>query len=243
MSALDAMTARGFITLALKEANVLGVGQTALAEDMNDSFALLQRMTAIWQAERWMVPSLSDVAMIWNGAKSNTIGPGGYLNVPRPEDIAAGYFIQLNTGPTPLSFGLDQIYAYENYVQIAVKDLNSFPSTFYYDGAWPLGNIYVWPIPSAIYEVHFLVKSQLGWPTTLDSVFTLPDKYAEAVHYNLAIRLCSAFGKDPKVLTAKMAKVTLNKIKNTNAQVAELNMPVGLRKGRAFSLYNPDGYG
>lgn len=239
--AIDVKTARDFITLALKEARVLGVGQTALAEDINDSFVLLQRMTASWQADRYMVPALSDVFMIGNNQKSNTIGPNGYYNVPRPEYLSGGYFLQLNTGLTPVSFPLRQIFSYEDYIKITLKDLNTFPLNFFYDGAFPLGNVLIWPIPSPIYEVHLLTRSQLGWPTNINSLFTLPDKYAEAVHYNLAIRLCSAFGKDPKALTAKLAIITLNKIKNTNTQIAELGMPPGLQKSTAFSLYNPDG--
>ena len=39
-----AQTARDFVTLALKEAGVLGVGQTPLPEDINDCFVLLNRM-------------------------------------------------------------------------------------------------------------------------------------------------------------------------------------------------------
>ncbi len=50
-------TARDLIQDALKEATILGVGQTALAEDINDGMKMLRRMLAQWQKRRWMVPA------------------------------------------------------------------------------------------------------------------------------------------------------------------------------------------
>ena len=46
MSSPVPTTPSDLITLALKTANVLGVGQTASAEDMNDAFNLLNMMMA-----------------------------------------------------------------------------------------------------------------------------------------------------------------------------------------------------
>lgn len=245
---LNQKTARDIIILALKEAGILGVGQSPLAEDINDCFTYLQEMTSQWQKRRWMVPSLTDIFTLGNNQESNTIGIGGYWNVPRPNQIKGGYFIQTGTGITPVSLPLRMVYAYENYAQIAVKTLNSFPEICFYDGQFNLvggnllGNIFIWPIPTPVYEIHLLVESDLGWPTNLNSLFTLPDEYAEAVRYNLAIRICSAFGVDVKSSTVTLAKVALNTIKVANTQIPEMNMPAALRKGKAFSLYNPDGY-
>ena len=244
MPALNAATARDMIALAAKEAGILGVGQTLLAEDVNDCFTLLQRMTNQWQRRRWMVPSLTDVAKIGNSAISNTVGPGGYWNiVPRPRQIKAGYFILNNSsGNTTVSLPLSQVFSYEDYARITVKNLNTFPENFFYDNAFPLSNLFIWPIPDASYTIHVIVESDLGWPNTLDSVFTMPEEYSEAVHYNLAMRICSAYQIDPQASTSGLAKVALNTIKVANTQIPELGMPPGLRRGKAFSLFNPDGY-
>ena len=88
-------TARDFITLALKEAGVIGVGQTPLAEDINDGFTLLNRMLSQWQKKRWLVPNLYEVINIGNSEKSNLIGPGKYYNTARPDKIQAAYFVQV----------------------------------------------------------------------------------------------------------------------------------------------------
>ena len=318
-------TARSIIELALKEATVLGVGQTPLAEDINDSFTLLKNMLAQWQKRRWLVPALMDISNLGNDQKSNTIGPGGYWNIQRPVDVKAGYIIQLNTGQTPVSLPLTKIFSYEDYIRITVKNLNSLPDHFFYDAAYPLGNVFIWPIPSSIYECHLLVEKQLAFtgiangtivggvgyidggyldvPLTggrgsgatanvivsggavtelaiinpgknyvvtdvlsasnadlggagagftytvteldqnLDYEFDLPEEYEEAIHYNLAIRLISAYAvENPSPQTGVLAKVALNTIKKANSQIPTMRMPRGLRRSGGFSLWNPDGY-
>lgn len=244
MSPIAPMTARDIIILALKECGVLGVGQTPLAEDINDGYTLLRRMTAQWNKKRWLVPALIDISMPGNDNKSYTIGPGGYFNVPRPPEIKGGYIVQLNTGSTPVSLPLKDLFSYENYIQISVKDLNSLPYSFFYDGEWPLGNIFVWPVPNNSYQLHFLVQAVLNFPDPLlglDTIFHLPEEYEEALHYNLAVRLFSMYQLDEKPSTVNLAKTSLNTIRSNNTQVPTLGMPVGLRRPKAFNLFNADG--
>lgn len=180
-------TARDIITLALKEATVLGVGQTALAEDVNDSFTLLKNMLAQWQKRRWMVPALVDISMVGNDQRSNTIGPGGYWNIQRPVDVKGGYIVQLNTGQTPVSLPLIKIFSYEEYIRITVKNLNSLPDHFFYDGAFPLGNVFIWPIPSSIYECHLLVERQLAFTGIADGTIVGGTGYVDATYLDVPL--------------------------------------------------------
>lgn len=237
-------TARDIIALALKEAGVLGVGQTALDEDMNDGYTYLRRMIATWNKKRYLVPALQDVAKVATGAKSYTVGIGGNINLAfRPNQIKGAYFIQLNTGPTPVSLPLAQVFAYEDYIRITLKDLHTFPNVYFYDNAVPLGNVFVHPIPDANYELHFLFQTLLDFPNTangLDSVFTLADEYEEAIHYNLAIRLCSAYQTEPQKSTIALAKAGRRMLKTSNIQIASLGMPAALTSNKAFNIYNPD---
>ena len=126
-------TARDILTLAFKEAGVLGVGQTLLAEDANDGMIYLKRMVAQWQRKRWLVPSLTDISTLGNGLISNPIGNGQYWNVNRPDKIQGGYIVQLNTGSTPVSLPLYPIFSYEDYIRITIKNLNSLPDHLFYD--------------------------------------------------------------------------------------------------------------
>lgn len=159
-------TARDVINQAMKDCGTLGVGQTLLAEDTNDGLIRLQNMVATWQQKRWLQPSLFDIAMVGNDLKSNQIGNGQYWNTPRPDKIRAAYFLQANS--SQVSFPLWPINSYEEYAKISLKQLNSFPTRFFYDQAYPYGNVFIWPIPSASYEIHLIIPSQLGFSTTID---------------------------------------------------------------------------
>jgi hypothetical protein len=243
------------ITLALKQAGILGVGQTALAEDINDCFQLLSQMLAQWQVRRWMVPALMDISNVGNNALHNSVGPGGYFNTAvttggnsRPNDIKGGYIIQLNTGSNAVSLPLRKIFSFEEYILISVKGLNSLPDHFFYDNRWPLGDVYIWPVPNSSYEIHLLVETPLDFPlpvgggpgTGLDTPFTLPAEYQEAVFYNLSIRISAMYQFPANPDTMKLAKVALNTIVVANTQVPKLSMPAAVRRGRAFNIFNAD---
>lgn len=318
-------TARDFIELAMREAGVLGVGQTLLAQDTNDGFTYLRRMMATWQRKRWLVPNLIDISVLGNGLKSNKIGPGQYWNAARPDKIQSAYMILLPSGNTPVSIPVRLIFSYEDYALIALKTLPSFPYGVFYDAAYPYGNVFFYPIPDQNYELHLIVKGSANWQQqisagrfaggsgyvngvypavpligggenensatlditvaggivtvatlqnpgqnyvindvlgvnnvslggtgqgfaytvtnttiSLDSEFDMPDEYEEAIHYNLAIRLCSAYGLQAGDETKRLAKSSLNTIRVANTQIPTLGMPAGIRKDRAFSIYNPD---
>lgn len=164
-------TARDFITLAMKEAGVLGVGQTLLAEDVNDGFRLLNNMLAQWQKRRWLVPSLMEVTALGNGLKSNPIGPGQYYNSARPDKIQSAFFKQIGGGggSEAVSYPLSLIFSYEDYAKVQLKELNSWPQYCFYDGAFPYGNVFIWPIPTSSYEITLIVKSPIGFTTEIET--------------------------------------------------------------------------
>ncbi len=165
-------TARDFVVLALKEAGVLGVGQSPLPEDINDCFILLNRMLYQWQKRRWLVPNLIDVSAVGNSQISNLIGAGQYYNVARPDKIQAAYFKQI-VGQVPqnnVSYPLIPIWSYEDYAtKIQLKNLTTWPSYFFYDAAFPYGNVFIWPIPDQTYEIHLIVKGPIGFTIELEA--------------------------------------------------------------------------
>jgi hypothetical protein len=234
-------TARQMVTDALWEAGILGTGQTALAEDENKAFTRMQAMMAQWQKRRWLVPALTTVNALGNSQKSNTVGPAGHFNYSvRPDKIQAAYFVQVNN--PSVSFQLRPIFSYEDYVQIVLKELNSFPMAFFYDNGWSggLGNIFIWPVPTNQYRIYLLIKSALGYPESLNDEFDLPPEYLEAIHYNLTIRLCSLYQIAPEESTVQLAKASLGTLKQSNTQVPRLRMPGNLiTGGNQFNIYTP----
>ena len=189
-------TARDFISLALREAGVTGVGQTPLSEDINDCFTLLHRMLAQWQRRRWIVPNLIDISAIGNSARSNLIGPGQHYNTLRPDKIQAAYFKQVIGGSDSVSYPLTPIWSYEDYARIALKELNSWPCYYFYDNAFPYGNVFIWPVPSSSYEVHLILKGPIDFTTELSSgeITAGGAAYVDGAYPNIAFINVSSFG-------------------------------------------------
>jgi hypothetical protein len=85
-------TPRDIITMALKTAGVIGVGQAPQPEDISDAFTQLNWLMSQWARKRYLVYRLQDVGLTSNGAYSYSVGPGGDFNLAnRPDKIDAAY--------------------------------------------------------------------------------------------------------------------------------------------------------
>ena len=227
------------INLALKTSGVLGVGQTALAEDTNDAFTILNMMVAQWAMKRWLVFHLIDVAFTSTGAQSYTVGPGMQFNCQRPDRLEAAFFRQLiPSTPNQVDYSLEIIEARETYNDIALKTLTSFPSYIFYDSAYPTGLVYPWPLPQAnLYEIHITIKAPLNDFTSLTQTINLPEEYNAALLYNLAARLRPHYQLPPEPSIIGLAKDALAVIRGSNAQIPRLQLPRDLNRGGIYNVY------
>lgn len=225
--------------LCLFDAGVVGTGQAASAQDTNLFLTRLNFLLDEWSNERWLVYHLIDVAKVSTGAQSYTVGPGGDYNVTeRPDRLEAAFFRQLvQSQPNQIDYPLDVLEAREDYNNIALKQLVSFPQVIFYDSAYPLGVVYPWPVPqAAIYEVHLSIKAILSELVNLQTVLTLPKVYFNALHYNMTQRVRAAYDLPENPLVSKLAKQSLAAMRKANTQIARLVMPQDLTRP---GIYNP----
>ncbi len=237
-------TAGDLITLALKDAGVVGVGQTPLAEDANDALVRLNSMIAQWQRKRWLVYHLIDVSIPATGAETYTIGTGGDFNTPRPDRLEKGCFARqpVQGGGGPIDYPLALIESREDYNRIALKRLDSFPQVVFYDAAFPLGTIRVWPVPNNQYEIHLNLKAALQNFATLATTFQMPPEYEEALRFNLITRLRIGHQLPPDPDNDKLAAAALNTIKNANAAIPTLEVPAELARPRLYNIFSDQSY-
>lgn len=237
-------TAQDIISLSLKEAGVMGVGQAPQPEDFTDALTLLNGMMGQWQRRRWLVYHLIDVTCTGTGALSYSVGPSGDFNIPRPDKIEAAFFRQTVNVPAAnnVDYPLTPIWSREQYNDIELKSLSSFPQCYFYDSAWPLGYVYFWPLPSNQYVMHISIKDTLQTFAGLTDVINLPPEYFEALHYNLAARLRPLYQLPPDPGIVQLAKLALNTIKNANAQVPAMEMPGDLIRGSKYNIYSDQSY-
>lgn len=242
-------TAADIVRLALKDAGVLGVGQTASAEDTNDVFDTLNMMLAMWSIKRWLVYHLLDLSLVSTGAQTYTIGPGGNINTgtsQRPDRLEDGcFFRQLvsSSSPNQIDYPLQILQSREDYSRIALKQLETFSDYIFYDPVMPLGVLYPWPVPNpAYYEIHVLVKDQLQQFTNLATDINLPNQYIAAMRYNLGATIRPLYQMPPDPTLTTLALTSLNVIKNSNAAIPRLRMPIGLGNGGLWNVYGDRRY-
>jgi len=238
--ALTTNTFSDLITLALKNAGVIGLGQTPAAEDMNDACQLMNDMIAQWQQRRYLVYRLVEQSVPCNGSQYYTIGPGGDISCPqRPAALNAAFARQtVNNVPNQIDYPITILPSRETYSQIAMKSLQSFPQWAWYDADTPLGKIFVYPVITNQFTLHVNFREQLQTAVSLTDVITLPAEYKMAIQYNLAVLLAPAYGLSVNPDVKEQAKAALETMRTINAQVPTMGMPTVLRSGVHYNIFS-----
>ena len=236
---------------ALKACGQIGIGQTPLAEDLNEAWAWLQMMLQQWDRKRWLVYHDLIKLVTSTGALTYTIGPGGAIdtgaNSMRPDKIEAAFLRQLTQSqPNQIDYPLELLQSMEDYSKIALKSLVSFPGVAFYDPVWPLGQLYVWPVmQSTIYAAGVVIKDQLPVVfATQATMFALPYEYFAAMVFNLALRLRVKYqiptfpGDDLKGL----AKDSLGVLRGANTAIARLRIPAEINRPGIYNIFSDRSY-
>lgn len=236
-------TFNDLISLALRNAGVVGVGQSANAQDITDCAKLLNSMIGIWQRNRYLIYHLVEQGVACNGSQSYSVGPGGDFSVsPRPADIKYAFALQQNTTSLPIRYPVRLLPSREDYALIQLPTLNSFPQWAWYDAAMPFGQLYVYPVISNQFSLF------IGYPEILQSVTSLTDKiimppeYIEALLYNLAMVIAGAYQLTPSAVVAGRAIAALETLRTVNAQVPMMTMPRMLRGASKYNVFSDQAY-
>ena len=236
-------TVANLIDLAFRDSGVLGVGQTAQAQDTTDALRRLNQMISQWQIRRWLVYHLIDSSVACDGSTYYTVGSGGQINIQRPDKLEYAFIRQtVSSSPNQIDWPLEILTAYEDYARIEIKGLAAAPSSYlFYDSGYPLGKIYPWPLPNSQYSVHILTKAVLqAFATTADTVL-LPPEYEDVIYLNLALRLRMAYRLTADPVLTGLAKAALNTIRMANFQIRRLRMPRSVVGGPAYNIYSDRG--
>lgn len=242
------VTGTDICTQALKKAGILGAGVDAEAEDITDALSDLNDMISQWRVQRWLVYRLESLSFTSTGAVSYTIGPASNFVIdPRPDKIESAFIRQLTTGGgnQPVDAPLQLIMARETYSRIALKTQGSYPQYLWYDNAFPVGNLYPWPVPqSAIYALHVQVKMVLSQIAAADlaTALSIPGEYFAAMKFNLARRLRSAYRLPADQELNNLATDALEVLRGANAQIPRLVTPPELSRGGLYDIYSDQLY-
>jgi len=173
----------------------LASGETATADQQTDALTALNSMIGVWSTEQLLIwAKVSEDFTLVPSQQSYTFGTGGNFNSTRPQKIENAYLV---TGTSPNVFEIPvDIVNQDQWASITVKTTQSaIPQRLYNDTAYPLSNIYLWPIPNAANTLRLYSWKPLSSFSTADSTVDLPPGYEEALRYNLAVRLAPEYGR------------------------------------------------
>lgn len=221
-----ATTARDIVTAALQEMGALAQGETASAADADVAFKRLNRMLDTWNADKlYVYTTRLDLFTLTPALSPHTIGPTGATFVyagARPEQVLSAGLI-VSSGPPAVRIPIvtrDATWWANQTVKALSTDV---PTDMYYDSAWPLGKLFFWPVPASAKQVELETVTRLEKLATLDTAFSLPPGYEDAVTLSLAEALGPAFGRgiDPEL--ARQAREARVIVRSANAKTPRIS--------------------
>lgn len=231
------ITGRDLVTRALQTLGVYAPGDTVSGTDIQTGFQFLNELVDSWaiQALTILLVDRTEYPLVaGQGGPSSpyTYGPGGDFDTgtkARPPSIQdANLLLNGFTPPIeiPLAIITDDMYAAQ-----AIKTQQSeYPQWLYYNPSVPLGNIYLWNVPST--NVNALV---LYTPTVtaafpdLSTLYVCPPGYQKAFRLCLADACISSFAV-PASIGQKVsvdAAQALSDLKCSNVKMGDLSMDPG----------------
>lgn len=235
-------TALDLITDSLQLLQVYAPGEIISDADAERMLDCLNSMLDNWSNLTLACFSILEQSLVLVGGQQQyTVGPGGYVNGPRPLKILDGpgtaYVQDFNGNNYAVTVvARDQWNLYGNRSELITSD---FPDTLFYDPQFPLGIINLMPVPTINYTLFFDSYSQLAELSDLNTALSLPPGYKRAIVTNLAVSAKPYFKTtqiDPLVVQEAMR--TFGDIKRTNMRPNVAIMEPEL-VSKAQISYNP----
>lgn len=195
------MTYRDLVTNAARELNIIDAEEALESADANFILNKLNRILDRWNGigvASYVIQST--IYTLTPNLDPHTIGPTGTFTVPvRPETIER---VARMDGTTRYPMGLR---SEDWWDRLSVPSLTgSFVTDLFYRPAWPNGELHFWPVPDIAGSVELMTKQTFA-SGTLNTVFSLPPGFEDAVTLTLAEEISWPFGvkEIPPMLPAK----------------------------------------
>lgn len=207
------MKARDLLQDVMVEIGAIGASETMKAAQAQIGLRSLNRMLDGWQAKRLLVYAVTEVVATVSTA-SAPIGTGMTFNTPAPSKLERGCYFVSGSMSYPI-----EVWDREAYNAETLKSQSGRTVGAYLDRA--AGVVRFWPVPSGA-EIHLQVLSRLPTFADLDTIYTLPDGYEEALYQSLAERLPTSFNLPPPQGAVMRSASARRALKRMNADIPTL---------------------
>ena len=219
------------IRRALSRIGVLAQGETPSTDEANDALLTLNDMLDAWNTQRLLTISIGRFVFTLTSGQVYTVGPAQQIDLltpVRPPRIEKIGLLYLANPAQPLEIPLRSL-TYEQWAAIPVKSITStLPQSYYYDQAFPTGNLNLWPNPTIANQLAIYYWQQFAAFADLVTDYTFPPAYMRAIIYNLALELAPEFGAEVSPSIERFAALSLAEIKVLNAPFADVGCDPGV---------------
>ena len=233
-------TVRDLCAGALKKLGVLGADETMSSGDAAHVFSALNDWIDENKTENLTIFEMTrSTWTIVSGTGTYTVGAGGDVSIARPLYKNIEHVSFQDTG-TNLEVQL-QPFTVDAWAKVALKTLtNSWPQAWFYNPAFPLGTLELWPVPtSATLQGVIYALTAVEEFASLDTVISLPPGYRNFISHNLALEVAPDFERKPSALLVRQAQRSTANIKRANIRLADLSSDAGaLVQGSSMGRYN-----
>lgn len=237
-------TALNLIQDAFELLKIYAPGVQVNAADSARAFKSMNKMLEQWSTQPYACYANLDQSFVFvPGKQSYTIGTSGGADIvaTRPINVATGqgaaYMVDVNDD----RFQLNVIEQDQWNAIGRLNNTSQLPDTMFYDPQFPLGIINIFPVPTIAYTMHFIARLQLADMANLNSTFSLPPGYEEAIVSNLAIRLWPYYKQgDPTAILIGLATESLGNVKRSNLRQspATYDSAVVSKARSSYNIYN-----
>ena len=177
-----AVTVQEFINSTLRLIRVLDSGESPTATESNDALTALNQMIGNWSAAGVPVYQESKDTIALTGA---SIYPLSF----RPVRLTAA-----QVSYSGISFPVAIVPSQQWILPKDRTATSKFAKELYYDGTFPTGNIYLWPIVTAGSTLELFSLKPLAQFASLGDTINLPAGYEQALRFGLAGVLAPEYG-------------------------------------------------
>lgn len=242
----SSVSATDLIASAMRNCGVLESGEQPTGAELNDGLVTLNQMMDAWSIERLMVFTVqrNGPYALTSGQAAYTLGPAPAgpllynLTQERPSKIQSVSIINQPNSVQPLELPIEVLDEY-GWASIPVKNIGSaIPNKVWDDGGMPYRTFTFWPYPTTANQVVIYAWGILQKFVNVQTRYTFPPGYYEALRYNLAVRLAAEFGvKELNPVVAVMALESKGKVETINAPLLELRCDSALTSPKG-GVYN-----
>jgi hypothetical protein len=200
------------ITAAMRKLGAIASNEVASAAELADGLTAFNDVLETLSTEGLSVwETAVETFNLAISQASYTIGSGGNFATTRP--------VAINNAYCTLS-GVDfevQIDPYDVYQSISVKTTGGGPVTnMAYVNDYPLGIIYVYPVPSEAMTLSLDSQTVLTAASSVSTSVSYPPGYARMLQYQLMAELAPEFGKELTATQLALMTSTKAAIKRAN---------------------------